>query len=564
MRIALVSFNPKVGDLEANLDRTIDYIQRAAEQKAVLVVFPELSLIGYPPQDLLLRPCFGANTERQLKALHAELQAKPTLKDIGVIVGTALSSPKDTGNPMLNCAVFLHGDQIQVRAKSLIPHYGVFNENRYFESALKLDAEYTAPVEFKGTKIGIVVCEDSWHLTARHGRRIYDIDPNQKQVDQGAEFLINLSASPYREGKKHDRRETMAAVARSTGVNFYYVNQSGANDEIIFDGDAFAMSGQGKLITDKPLFTEAITIVEAGQSASPDVQGGEENYLAELSEALQLGIRDYVRKNGFRSVMLGLSGGIDSAVVATLAAKALGPENVHAFTLPSKFSSVASIEDSEELARRQGIHCKNISIKFLQSTLDMALKPVFAGRPEDVTEENIQARVRGLLLMAVSNKFGHLLLTTGNKSELAVGYATLYGDMCGAVSPIGDVYKTRVYQLAKFFNRESEIIPKQIIEKAPSAELRPNQTDQDTLPDYALLDVMLEGFIEGDGSLEECEGFLRERGQTADRELLDKISHMLMLAEYKRKQYCPILRTSKRAFGIGRRYPLTAAIGKFH
>jgi NAD+ synthase (glutamine-hydrolysing) len=549
VKIALATVNVRVGDFEANLKQAIARIEEAERLGARLILFPELSLVGYPSQDLFMRADFLEKAAKQLD----ELQEKTKSKDIAIVVGTALKS--DGPHGAMNAAVFLHKGRREVRAKTLIPFYDVFNESRYFDSALDLNEKFRGPIEFEGKKFGLLVCEDSWHEMQLAGRKIYQSNPSKDLKDKGCEILLNLSASPFDKTKRERRRQTISAAARALGVKIFYVNNLGAHDELVFDGDAFAFHGDGSLIDEKPTWNNELLFV------STDKSGGKAklavNETADIQRALVLGIRDYLKKNGFQKVVLGLSGGIDSAVVAALAAEAIGPENVIALSMPSKVSSSHSIEDAEKLAANLGIRLKSFPIKFLFSTVHMALKPFFSGMPEDVTEENLQARLRGISVMAFANKFQALALATGNKSELAVGYSTLYGDMCGALMPIGDLYKTEVYELANYINKTKEVIPESSIRKPPSAELRAGQTDQDSLPPYDVLDAILFQLVDRELSVDAAFRELKDGELDISEDLVRGIQRSVRVSEYKRRQAGPILRMSMKAFGIGRRYPIT-------
>ena len=540
MKVALAPINIRIGDFEANLKRVIARIEEAERLGARLVVFPELSLIGYPSQDLLSRVDFLDKAAAQLEELHKKIKAK----DIAALVGTALRSEGSRG--VMNAAVFLHKERKEVRAKTLIPFYDVFNEGRHFDSALTLAKELRAPIEFEGKKIGVLVCEDSWHNMELHGHRLYQDSPTAELAKQGCDFLVNLSASPFDRLKKRRRRDAISQAAKEFGAKILYVNHLGAQDEIVFDGDAFAYGNDGGLLAEKPAWNDDLLLINVEKTeAKPKLALDE---IGDVYQAIVFGIRDYLKKNSFQKVVLGLSGGIDSAVVAALAAAALGPENVLGLSMPSKYSSSHSLEDAEALAKNLGIRLYNFPIKFLFSTTHIALKPFFEGLPDDVTEENLQARLRGVAVMAFSNKLQALPLATGNKSELAMGYSTLYGDMCGSLLPIGDLYKTEVYELAHYINRNRELIPGNSIDKAPSAELRANQTDQDSLPPYEVLDALLRQLIEDECAPEQVKG---------DKDLAKDIHRRVRMAEYKRRQAPPILRMSTKAFGMGRRYPIT-------
>jgi len=559
VKTALAPINVRIGDFDENLRRTLAFLERASAAGAELVIFPELSLVGYPPQDLLHRNDFLGRAEAQLSALERTLNEE--FSHMAVVVGTALRVEAPAGAPapssrgVVNAAVFLAKGRREIRAKTLIPYYDVFHEGRYFDSAAMLLAHYRAPVEWNGRKLGLLVCEDSWDLQEHRGRRVHHESPAARLVEAGADLLINLSASPFERGKFRSRRETIAAQARALARPVFYVNHLGAHDEIVFDGDAFLVGAGGEILAEKPLWTEEMLVADLGRPAPPSPALSDEG--ENVRQALVLGIRDYAGKNGFQRFVLGLSGGIDSALVAALAVEAVGPENVMGLSMPGKYSSGHSIEDAEALARNLGIRLHSFPIKFLDSTFRMALKPFFEGREGDVTEENLHARLRGVAVMAFANKFNALALATGNKSELAMGYATLYGDMCGALFPIGDLYKTEVWELARHLNARRVVIPEHSIRKAPSAELRPNQTDQDSLPPYETLDPVLRCLIEGELGAEETFDVLARSERPVERELVADLQRRYRLAEYKRRQSAPVIRVSPKAFGSGRRYPIT-------
>ena len=562
MKLALVPINVKVGDFEENLKKILTQIEIAVKQGASLVVFPELSLIGYPAQDLLLRPTFAKKCAEQLDALHEAVKKYPKL---AVVVGTALELPQESSNPtrklLVNCAVFLQGERKEIRIKTLIPFYDIFYESRYFESAIAFDNKYRSPILMDdGTRLGILICEDSWHNMKLHGQQIHTANPTKYLIEQGVDFCINISASPYNLKKRELRRETIALAAKEYKTSIFYVNHFGAQDEILFDGDAFACAANGNIVSAKEDFNGEILLLESALSEEKKSRKLTDQNMRDLHSALVCGIRDYAKKNNFQKFVLGVSGGIDSALVATLACDAVGPENVLGLVMPSKFSSVASIEDAELLAANLGMKLKNFPIKFLHSTFNLALKPFFEGKKEDITEENLQSRLRGVGIMAFSNKFNYLPLATGNKSEFAMGYTTLYGDMCGALAPIGDLYKTEIYALAHFLNQGKIRIPERTITKAPSAELRANQTDQDTLPPYELLDAILLELIEKELEPKEAKKSLEERFPKLSISEIEKIQKQIQISEYKRRQAPPILRVSLKAFGMGRLYPITAVV----
>lgn len=555
MKVALVPFRSIIGDFAGNLERTLKAARAAAAAGAELIVFPELSLVGYSAQDLLLRPGFLASAMEQFKELEREYRADKKLNKCALVVGTLLPAPAQAPRPSFNAAACLIGERTEFRVKTLLPDYDVFNEGRVFVSGFEWDTRAFVPIEFGGEKLGLLVCEDSWHEMQRQGRPQHKglPIPTQEWKRSGATMLVNLSASPFSTAQQSRRRELIASEAKETGLPIYYVNHFGAQDEIIFDGDAFAFDAKGQLLSAGELF-RGETVFTGGAKPKAD----ETNELECLRRALVTGIRDYAEKNSFKKLVLGISGGIDSAVVAVLAAEAVGAENVLGISMPSKHSSIHSIEDAEALAKNLGIRYKNVPIKFVHSTLTMNLKDAFGAPPEGLTDENIQSRLRGVVVMGFANRMGALALATGNKSELAVGYGTLYGDLIGALAPIGDVYKTKVYELARFINRFQEIIPERTLTKAPSAELKPGQKDQDSLPPYDLLDGLLFALVDEEREPAEALKLLSKRFAGLNIELVNEIHRKVRLAEYKRRQAPPVLRVSDRAFGLGRRYPVTA------
>jgi NAD+ synthase (glutamine-hydrolysing) len=557
MKLALQPVNVRVGDFEGNLEIHRARVKAAVKEGAELVVFPELSLVGYFPRDLLVRPSWAGLCEKQLQEFHSWL--KKEFPKLAVVVGTSLGVEASGSNPkgLANCAVFLCGDQREVRAKTLLPYYDVFTENRYFDSAENLPESFRAPILFGGKKIGILICEDSWDEMKIRGRNLYRGNPTRYLKEQGCEQLINISASPYERSKKSQRRETIAKDAKEFSIPIAYVNLFGAQDEILFDGDAFQYGSDGVLSSEKQCADAELLWIRDQGGKKPSGTKPANAELETLRTMLVLGIRDYLSKNGFKRLVLGLSGGIDSALVAALAAEAVGPENVMGLAMPSKYSSVHSIEDAEALASAIGMRLHHFPIKMPHSTMSLALKPFFAGLPEDATEENLQSRLRGISVMAFSNKFQALALATGNKSEFAMGYSTLYGDMCGALAPIGDLYKTEVYELARYINESRKWIPENTFIKAPSAELRPNQTDQDTLPPYDLLDAALKILLEDELDPDQALPLLRKSFPKAELALLEKIQNAVRVNEHKRRQAPLILRVSGRAFGPGRPYPLS-------
>ncbi len=557
MKIALAQINPTVGDLAGNTRKIVDFARRAKDQGAALAVFPELSIIGYPPKDLLLKPRF---IEDNLRALHAIAQHT---KGIDVIVGYADRNTAPIGRPLHNAVALLRDGEIASRHfKTLLPTYDVFDESRYFEPG-PMSARNQV-VRIGDYVVGLSICEDLWNDEKMIPRRLYHQNPLQELDKAGAQIIINCSASPFVVGKHDFRMELFASQVQQFRKPLVYVNQVGGNDELVFDGNSTVIGGDGAIVAWAREFEEDLLIVEVGQAASdaplsltsspaarepvPEPSRG----LESIYKALVLGLRDYVRKCGFKSVVLGLSGGIDSALVAALATEALGPDKVTGVALPSRFSSSHSIEDARQLADNLGIAFHIIPIKTPHEAFETALHDLFAGHEPDVTEENIQARCRGVILMALSNKFNHLLLTTGNKSEIAVGYCTLYGDMAGGLAVLSDLPKTTVYRLCEWINQQAgrDIIPRNTITKPPSAELRPNQTDQDSLPPYEVLDAILELYIEDELSAADIitRGF--------EQETVMRVIRLVDRSEYKRRQAAPGLKVTSRAFGFGRRMPI--------
>jgi NAD+ synthetase len=540
MRIGLLQLNATIGAFDLNRTRLEEAYREAVEKGAELALAPELFLCGYPPRDLLLRADF---IQRGLDCLD---KLAGSVGDVPLITGYVDRNPARPGRALRNAAAVLQRGRVVHRVmKSLLPTYDVFDEDRYFEPAEKV-----APVEIAGRKIALTICEDIWNDADFWPERRYRCDPVRDLLDAGAELIVNISASPWERGKEATRLAMLRQVARDEKTPLVQVNMVGGNDELIFDGHSVALNAKGDVLALGASFAEDVLVVDV-EAASPApaiiLSGNQEE---QLFRALALGARDYVRKCGFKSVVLGLSGGIDSALVAVIAAEALGAENVWGVSLPSRYSSEGSLTDAAHLAKKLGIRYDVLPIKGPVLEAEGTLTGVFAGRTPDLTEENIQSRMRGLLLMALSNKFGPLVLTTGNKSELAVGYCTLYGDMCGALAVIADVLKTEIYALARWINRNEEIIPWSTIEKAPSAELRPNQTDQESLPPYDVLDRILRAYVvdEADPKMLVSEGIPPE----VVRDVLNKI----VFSEYKRRQAAPGLKVSPRAFGMGRRVPI--------
>jgi NAD+ synthase (glutamine-hydrolysing) len=540
MKIAICQANPIIGDLKGNQTKILDGYRKGVSVNADLVIFPELFLCGYPPLDLVEKKEF----REAVRKASGEIAAQTT--ETGLIFGTITEDYEDKiGTGVYNSALLCSNGTIRfVQSKTLIPNYDVFDEVRYFESAKEINT-----VEFKGERLGISICEDIWNDEDYWKHRRYTIDPVQKLVEGGAALLINISASPYAYGKRKQRFEMLSLLAKHEKMPLIYACCVGAQTDLIFDGGSMCLNSRGILDLIGKAFEEDFLLYDTGKNYDP-VKVVEGSFPEETLKGLILGVNDYARKTGFKKALVGLSGGIDSAVVAYIAAEALGAGNIHVLMMPSKFSSRGSVEDSVNLIANLGISSHKVSIQpVVDKTLEI-LTPLFNGLNEDTTEENLQSRIRGLYLMALSNKLGYLLCSTGNKSEIATGYATLYGDMCGAISVIGDVYKTQIYEIAGFINREKEIIPREIIDKAPSAELRPDQTDQDSLPPYDLLDRILKMYLEEHKELEEISSTV------GDPVLVRKVLRLVDINEFKRKQAAPILRISTKSFGYGRRYPI--------
>jgi NAD+ synthetase len=538
MRIALAQINPTIGDFAGNEAKILEAARRGEAEDLDLVVFPELAIPGYPPRDLLLKSDFIAKNLAVLQRLAAA-SGKTAL-----MVGYAGENKSSTGRPCTNEAALLQDGKITAtRQKSLLPTYDVFDEDRYFQPG-----KDNLPATVNGHSCGLSICEDIWNDEDFWPHRLYGFNPIAGLVSAGAEVILNISASPWNVGKEKLRHDMLASLARKSRRPVLLCNMAGGNDELIFDGSSMAFNAEGGLVARAKSFEEDFVVVDTSGSPflQPTVVPDEEN----IYKALVLGLRDYMRKCGFKSAVLGLSGGIDSALVACLAVEALGAKNVRGVSLPSRYSSQGSLEDARLLAARLGIAYDVIPIEPPFASVRQQLQPVFSGLPEDTTEENVQARLRGVILMALSNKFGSLVLTTGNKSELAVGYCTLYGDMCGGLAVISDVPKTMVYRLARWINRDRELIPTSSLTKPPSAELRPNQTDQDTLPPYDILDAILEHSVVEAKSLPEIValGF-----SEAD---VRRVVHLIELNEYKRRQAAPGLKVTSKAFGVGRRIPI--------
>lgn len=543
MKIGFAQINTTVGDIQGNFDKILQSYDRLTAKGANLVLTPELALTGYPPQDLVYKSRFVPQTLEKLDELHRRIGSAALL--VGYVDRNA-----GRGKPFRNAAALLEtGKPIRKTFKSLLPTYDVFDEDRYFEPASSVE-----PYDVCGTKIGVTICEDIW--TDRYlPHRLYDCEPVRRLVDQGAELIVNLSASPFGLHKPGIRLEMVGALASAYKRPIFYCNSFGGNDQLVFDGNSIAVNSEGKLISQLASFAEDEVVVDSADRSTATFR--ERAVAEDLFEALSLGLGDYLRKCNFKSAVLGLSGGIDSAVVAVIAADALGSENVVGVTMPTQFSSAGSVTDARNLTQNLGIKFLEIPITKTFETFKQQLTDIFRGLPEDVTEENMQPRLRAMTLMALSNKFGHLVLSTGNKSELAVGYCTIYGDMAGGLAVISDVPKTMVYEVARWINSEyaarrskDEIIPVSTITKPPSAELKPNQVDQDTLPAYEILDEILRLYVEENLSVPDVvsKGF--------DEKTVRWVARRVDLNEYKREQAAPGLKVTSRAFGVGRRMPI--------
>ncbi len=542
MKIALGQINTTIGDFSGNAAKIVAFAQRARAAGAGLILFPELAVCGYPPRDLVERPSFVAHNLEALEQIARQTQG------IAVICGVATPAQAETGKRVMNSAALLREGQVaMMQSKMLLPTYDVFDEMRNFAPAQRQEL-----FSFCGKRMALTICEDAWNDKHFWPRRLYGFDPVEALLSAGGNFLLNISASPFWIGKREFRQKMLATVAHHDKVPVAMVNLVGGNDSLVFDGSSFVLAPDGRVVAQGKSFEEDLVFFD------PDALAGDLHEQVEGDDAsgygaLVLGTRDYCRKCGFTRVTIGLSGGIDSALTACIAVDALGAENVLGLSMPSQYSSPGSIEDSRALAANLGIRFEVLPIGEVFDSYRKSLRPAFDKLPEDVTEENIQSRIRGTLLMAHSNKFGGIVLSTGNKSELAVGYCTLYGDMAGGLAVISDVPKTMVYRLAEYVNSQAPRIPQATIEKPPSAELRPNQKDTDTLPPYEVLDRILEDYIE---DLKTPEQIAQERG--FDSGLVRRVACMVDRAEYKRQQAAPGLKITEKAFGMGRRFPIAA------
>ena len=542
MKIALGQINPTIGDFSGNSARIIDFSKRARAAGASLILFPELSVCGYPPRDLVERSAFVENNRKAVENIVAQTRG------IAVICGVVTPAQAETGKSVMNSAVWLEdGKVVLQQSKMLLPTYDVFDEMRNFAPA---NSQSLFP--FCGKKMALTICEDAWNDKRFWNKRLYTADPVELLVQAGGDFVLNISASPFWIGKRELRRDMLAAIARNYKVPVVMVNQVGGNDSLVFDGSSVVLDSSGNVVAQAKSFEEDLLLFETDPLAGEmhEQVSGEEG---SVYSALVLGTRDYVHKCGFERVIIGLSGGIDSALTAAIAVDAVGAKNVIGVGMPGPYSSQGSIDDGRQLAENLGIRFELLCITDIFDSYRKTLQGVFAGMKEDVTEENLQSRARGGLLMALSNKFRALVLSTGNKSELGVGYCTLYGDMVGGLAVISDVPKTLVYRLSRYVNSLRPVIPQASLEKPPSAELRPDQKDSDSLPPYEVLDAILEDYVEDSHP---AERIARERG--IDLALVKRVLRMVDLAEYKRQQAAPGLKISGKAFGYGRRFPIAA------
>ena len=542
VKIALGQINPTVGDFSGNAAKIVQFALQARTAGAGLVLFPELAVCGYPPRDLVERPSFVARCRSTVEQIASETQG------MAVICGLVTPAEADSGKKVMNSAALLREGRVDfIQSKMLLPTYDVFDEMRNFAPAKSQQL-----FSFCGKQMALTICEDAWNDKRFWNRRLYGIDPVEELVRGGGNFVLNISASPFWLGKRELRHDMLAAIAKNQKVPVAMVNQVGGNDSLVFDGSSLVIAPGGQVIAQGKSFEEDLVYFDSDKLTGdmhPQIAGEE----ASAYEALVLGTRDYVRKCGFERAIVGLSGGIDSALTAAIAVDALGSGNVIGVGMPGPYSSQGSIDDARELASNLKIRIELLSIQEIYEAAGRTLAPVFAGLPQDVTEENIQSRARGLLLMSLSNKFGALVLSTGNKSELAVGYCTLYGDMVGGLAVISDVPKTLVYRVSAYVNSQRKVIPEATIQKPPSAELRPDQKDSDSLPPYDVLDAILEDYVEESRSAEQI-----ARSHNFDLGLVQRVIRMVERSEYKRQQAAPGIKISAKAFGYGRRFPIAA------
>jgi NAD+ synthase (glutamine-hydrolysing) len=561
VKIALAQINPTVGDFAGNTKKILEYSARAGDLGADLVVFPELAVCGYPPADLLEKAVFISRAEQVVTELAGWTagSGRPA-----ILCGTVMAAVTKVGKQVRNVAVLLADGKVSfVQQKMLLPFYDVFDEQRYFEAG----KEQTLTC-VDGQPLAITICEDAWNDKGFWRQQMYPVDPveglmaqwekRQKDLAGKQRIILNISASPYWQGKPRVRQSMLAAIAVRHGAYVVMVNQVGGNDSLVFDGSSLVIRPDGKVAVLAASFAEDLVVfdTETGDAEEDTVVADAPvDEVAELWDALVLGTRDYVRKCGFSKVLVGLSGGIDSALVAAIAVEALGAENVVGIGMPTEYSSLGSIEDARKLAKNLGVRFELLPIHDVFAQFQHVLQPLFAGTPLGLAEENLQPRIRGTLLMALSNKFGALVLTTGNKSEMSTGYCTLYGDMVGALAVIGDVMKTRVYALSRYVNRVKEVIPWATIEKPPSAELRPEQRDTDSLPPYEVLDPILEAYVE-----RYCSADQIAEEQGVDVQLVKSVLQLVERSEYKRQQAAPVLKVTKKSFGMGRRFPIAVKV----
>jgi len=550
VKIALAQINPTIGDFTGNLAKILNASKRAADSGARLTIFSELSLCGYIPADFLDKPSFLTRCQQAVEELRIATASLPT----AVLFGVALPASASSGKPAVNAAILVDKGQILIEQhKMLLPFYDVFDEQRYFAPATSQRV-----IEFEGERLAVTICEDAWNDKNFWPQQLYPIDPVEDLMRQQPTVLINISASPFWHGKRETRRRMLQAIAVRHKIPVFLSNQVGGNDSLIFDGSSFALAADGSFLAQAASFREDVVLAESSAPTGPSTAQPvwEANEQAEAAyQALVLGTRDYVLKTGFSKVLVALSGGIDSALVATIAVDALGPQNVLAVGMPSQYSSTGSVDDSRKLAANLGIRFEIIPIEQIFAQFSGALQPLFKDTQPDITEENLQSRIRGTLIMALSNKFSSLVLTTGNKSEMAVGYCTLYGDMVGALAVIGDLVKTRVYDLCRYINRDRQIIPEAILTKAPSAELRPGQKDTDSLPPYEVLDPILEAYVERD---ETTAQIVARYGFPSS--VVEQVVRLVERTEYKRQQAAPVLKVTPKSFGMGRRFPIAARV----
>jgi NAD+ synthase/NAD+ synthase (glutamine-hydrolysing) len=542
VKIALGQINPTVGDFSGNAAKIVDFSRQAEAAGAGLILFPELSVCGYPPRDLVERTSFVARNRQTVEQIAVQTQG------IAVVCGLVTPAPPDAGRSAMNSAALLMDGKVAfIQSKMLLPTYDVFDEMRNFAPAKNQEL-----FSFCGNRMALTICEDAWNDKHFWPKRLYNVDPVESLIKAGGNFVLNISASPFWIGKRELRRDMLASIARQHQVPVVLVNQVGGNDSLVFDGSSLVLNREGQVIAQGKSFEEDLIYFDS-QTLSGEMHEQIVGDEASVYSALVLGTRDYMHKCGFQKAIIGLSGGIDSALTAVIATDAVGAANVIGVGMPGPYSSQGSIDDARSLAKNLGIRFELLSINPAYEAYRQTLRDVFAGQKEDVTEENLQSRARGALLMALSNKFGAIVLSTGNKSELGVGYCTLYGDMVGGLAVISDVPKTLVYRVSEYVNSRRAVIPQATLEKAPSAELRPNQKDSDSLPPYEVLDAVLEDYVEDSHS---AERIAADRG--LDIELVKRVMRMVDRAEYKRQQAAPGLKISPKAFGYGRRFPIAA------